>query len=252
MTLKEKLNKIQVELKAPKNLYNKYGNYKYRNAEGILEGVKPLLAETKTILLLQDEIITFGNPTDTYKKFEDDKGSKSQIEAIGERFYVKATATIKDCESDEEISISAYARESFDKKGQDQSQITGSTSSYARKYALNGLFILDDTKDEDASELKEEKDNKAIASAKSAPSKPATPAKPDKAPVESEALQQNKDNVLALIKSVQKQIKLTDEQRQKHLDYYKIKDESELTEEQMLKYLKQLEIARDKSLKPAA
>lgn len=239
MTLKEKLNKIQVELKAPKNLYNKYGNYKYRNAEGILEGVKPLLAETNTILLLQDEIVTFGDPNNTYKKYEEDKGSKSQIEAIGQRFYVKATATLKDCESDEEISISAYARESLDKKGQDQSQITGSTSSYARKYALNGLFILDDTKDEDASELKEEKDNKAAAQTKSVPAKPPTTV-------------QNKENLIVMIKEVQKQINLTPEIRQKHLDYYKVKDESELSEENALKYLKQLEQARDKNLKSAA
>lgn len=246
MTLKEKLNKIQVELKAPKNLYNKYGNYKYRNAEGILEGVKPLLAETKTILLLQDEIVTFGDPNNTYKKYEEDKGSKAQIEAIGQRFYVKATATLKDCESDEEISISAYARESLDKKGQDQSQITGSTSSYARKYALNGLFILDDTKDEDASELKEEKDNKAAAQTKSAPAKPTTaPAKPP-------TTLQNKENLIVMIKEVQKQINLTPEIRQKHLDYYKVKDESELSEENALKYLKQLEQARDKNLKSAA
>lgn len=246
MTLKEKLNKIQVELKAPKNLYNKYGNYKYRNAEGILEGVKPLLAETKTILLLQDEIVTFGDPNNTYKKYEEDKGSKAQIEAIGQRFYVKATATLKDCESDEEISISAYARESLDKKGQDQSQITGSTSSYARKYALNGLFILDDTKDEDASELKEEKDNKTAAQTKSAPAKPTTaPAKPP-------TTVQNKENLIVMIKEVQKQINLTPEIRQKHLDYYKVKDESELSEENALKYLKQLEQARDKNLKSAA
>lgn len=246
MTLKEKLNKIQVELKAPKNLYNKYGNYKYRNAEGILEGVKPLLAETKTILLLQDEIVTFGDTNNTYKKYEEDKGSKAQIEAIGQRFYVKATATLKDCESDEEISISAYARESLDKKGQDQSQITGSTSSYARKYALNGLFILDDTKDEDASELKEEKDNKAAAQTKSAPAKPTTaPAKPP-------TTVQNKENLIVMIKEVQKQINLTPEIRQKHLDYYKVKDESELSEENALKYLKQLEQARDKNLKSAA
>ena len=250
MTLKEKLNKIQVELKAPKNLYNKYGNYKYRNAEGILEGVKPLLAETKTILLLQDDIVIFGDPNNTYKKYEEDKGSKSQIEAIGQRFYVKATATLKDCESDEEISISAYARESLDKKGQDQSQITGSTSSYARKYALNGLFILDDTKDEDASELKEEKENKANATqqVKNVPPKnePVKPTTPEPVPQA-----QNKENVLVLIKAVQKQIKLNEEIRQKHLSYYKVKDESEMTEEQALKYLRQLEQARDKSLKPA-
>lgn len=137
MQLKEKLLKIQTELKAPKNLHNSFGNYNYRNAESIYESVKPLLTTTKTILLMQDEIVQ-----------------------IGDRFYVKATATISDTETEEKISTSAFAREPIDKKGQDQSQITGSTSSFARKYALNGLFILDDTKDEDSDELRNEKNNK--------------------------------------------------------------------------------------------
>ena len=134
MRLKEKLLKIQTELKAPKNLHNSFGNYNYRNAESIYESVKPLLTTTKTILLMQDEIVQ-----------------------IGDRFYVKATATISDTETEEKISTSAFAREPIEKKGQDQSQITGSTSSFARKYALNGLFILDDTKDEDSDELRNEK-----------------------------------------------------------------------------------------------
>ena len=120
------LARIQKELKAPKNLFNKFGNYKYRNAEGILEAVKPLL--NGYVLLLSDE-----------------------IEQIGERYYVKATATLTD--GDESVAVSARAREDEYKKGMDGCQITGSCSSYARKYALNGLFDIDDTKDSDDDSL---------------------------------------------------------------------------------------------------
>lgn len=126
MKLYEKLNKIQTLLKAPKDLYNSFGKYKYRNCEGILEAVKPHLTAFKCILTISDE-----------------------IEQIGERYYVKAVATLIDCEDGEQIVVKAYARESETKKGMDDSQVTGATSSYARKYALNGLFLLDDTKDAD-------------------------------------------------------------------------------------------------------
>ena len=125
----EKLLRIQTKIKAPKNLYNSFGKYKYRNAESICEAVKPFLAEEDCVLLLSDEIVS-----------------------VGDRIYVKATATIKACNSDMEISVSAFARESLEKKGMDESQITGTASSYARKYALNGLFLLDDTKDADSDE----------------------------------------------------------------------------------------------------
>lgn len=129
--LYKKVQEIQTHLKVPKDLYNKFGKYNYRNAEGICEAVKPLLAEHGLILTLSDELV-----------------------AVGERYYVKATATI--CSNAEEkLSVSAFARESFDKKGMDDSQITGAASSYARKYALNGLFLLDDTKDADTDEYKQ-------------------------------------------------------------------------------------------------
>lgn len=121
----EKLAKIQAELKAPKNQFNKFGGYKYRNCEDILEAVKPLL--NGAILTISDEIVM-----------------------IGERYYVRATATYKD--GDYVQTASAYAREDDTKKGMDASQLTGSTSSYARKYALNGLFCIDDTKDADSNE----------------------------------------------------------------------------------------------------
>lgn len=116
---------IQQGLKAPKNQYNTFGNYKYRSCEDILEAVKPLLMEQACVLLLSDEIV-----------------------AIDGRHYVKATATIINSEG-QSHSTSAYAREPEDKKGMDASQITGTASSYARKYALNGLFCIDDTKDAD-------------------------------------------------------------------------------------------------------
>ena len=129
MNLKEKLLKIQTELKAPKGQFNSFGGYKYRSCEDILEAVKPLLKDNKVILTI----------TDT-------------VDNIGERFYIKAAAVLTDTESDESIINTAYARESDDKKGMDGSQITGTASSYARKYALNGLFLIDDTKDADTDE----------------------------------------------------------------------------------------------------
>lgn len=149
MTLKEKLKAIQVELKAPKNLYNKFGNYSYRNAEGICEAVKPFLGRYNTTLIIYDDII-----------------------AVGGRVYVKATANLLDCESGDSISVCAYAREAEDKKGMDSAQVTGATSSYARKYALNGLFLLDDTKDVDTEEYQAQ--SKAKATPKQTPSKPKT------------------------------------------------------------------------------
>lgn len=129
LNLFEKLSSIQVHLKAPKNLYNDYGKYHYRNAEGIFEAVKPYLFEHKLFLTVNDA-----------------------IEQIGDRYYVKAVATLTDCTTGESTSTTGYAREEADKKGMDGSQITGSASSYARKYALNGLFLLDDTKDADSDE----------------------------------------------------------------------------------------------------
>ena len=129
MNFYERVGAIQAELKAPKNLYNSFGKYKYRNAESICEAVKPLLNKYKCVLFLTD-----------------------RVQLVGDRFYIVATATIKDMNENESISVEAMAREPEEKKGMDQSQITGTASSYARKYALNGLFLLDDTKDADTDE----------------------------------------------------------------------------------------------------
>ena len=126
MSVEQKLVDIQRKLKAPKGQYNSFGKYKYRSCEDILEAVKPLLAKEGCSLTISDEIVQ-----------------------VGERYYVKATATLVDIEDKSSLTTSAYARESLDKKGQDESQVTGSTSSYARKYCLNGLFLIDDTKDSD-------------------------------------------------------------------------------------------------------
>ena len=131
MNIYEKLLAIQTELKAPKSQYNDFGKYHYRNCEDILEAVKPLLAKHRAALKISDELVM-----------------------IGDRYYIKATATLYDTAISIEshfpyISNTAYAREEAEKKGMDGSQVTGASSSYARKYALNGLFAIDDTKDSD-------------------------------------------------------------------------------------------------------
>ena len=124
VVLTQRVGDIQHKLKAPKGQYNSFGKYNYRSCEDILEGVKPLLKKHNLALLINDEIVQ-----------------------IGERYYVKATAKITD--GREFVSATAYAREPDTKKGMDESQITGATSSYARKYALNALLCIDDTKDAD-------------------------------------------------------------------------------------------------------
>lgn len=146
MNIYEKLSNIQQELKAPKNQYNSFGGYNYRSCEDILEAVKPLLKKYKCTLQLED-----------------------YLENIGERYYIRAIAKIIDTEKpyveDNElyavncITNSAYAREEESKKGMDGSQITGASSSYARKYALNGLFLIDDVKDSDTTNIGSNEDN---------------------------------------------------------------------------------------------
>lgn len=125
--LTKSLGDVQFKLKAPKGQVNSFGHYNYRSCEDILEAVKPLLHEAGLTLTLSDDVI-----------------------AVGNRVYVKATATVTD--GAESISNTAFAREAESKKGMDDSQVTGTASSYARKYALNGLFAIDDTKDADTDE----------------------------------------------------------------------------------------------------
>ena len=135
----KKLLEIQTELKAPKGQYNSFGKYKYRSCEDILEAVKPICKKNNATLIIADE-----------------------LQNIGDRYYIKATATIIDIEDGSILSNTAYAREEETKKGMDGSQITGTASSYARKYALNGLFCIDDTKDADTDEYKEQTEKDKI------------------------------------------------------------------------------------------
>lgn len=125
--VREKLAAVQKVLKAPKNQYNSFGKYSYRSCEDILEAAKPLCIENGLILTISDDIV-----------------------AVGERYYIKATAAVTDVTDGEKVECSGIAREAEERKGMDASQVTGSTSSYARKYALNGLFSIDDTKDADS------------------------------------------------------------------------------------------------------
>lgn len=126
MAINKRLSAVQQALKSPKDQYNEFGKYKYRSCEGILEAVKPLLAENGLTLTLSDTMTE-----------------------VGGRVYVMATATLTDTADLDTCSVTAYAREEETKKGMDASQVTGAASSYARKYALNGLFCIDDTKDSD-------------------------------------------------------------------------------------------------------
>jgi hypothetical protein len=144
---------IQSKLKVAKDKRNEFLKANFRSAEDILKAVKPLLEETKCVLLLSDEIVAVGNDYKHHKEWNKDNakyGTKDDgTESYeGQRFYVKATVTLINKNGDK-ISTNAYAREDIEKAGVDVSQVTGSASSYARKYALNGLFALDDGKDED-------------------------------------------------------------------------------------------------------
>lgn len=134
--MNETLRKIQIELKAPKNLYNSFGKYSYRSCESILEVVKPLLEKHKANLTLTDAIVPMEG-----------------------RWYIKATAIFDSEEGT--VVTNGWAREPDSKKGMDESQVTGTASSYARKYALNGLFLIDDTKDADTDEYHQETEKKA-------------------------------------------------------------------------------------------
>ena len=177
------LNDIQKNLKAPKSRTNNFGKYKYRSCEDILEAIKPLLGASGELIVSDDLVV------------------------LGDRFYIKATATLKDGEHS--WSACGFARESLDKKGMDDSQITGTASSYARKYALNGLFLIDDTKDADTDEHHQE-----------------TTQKPKKAEPKKEPITEDRYNkALLLIKSG----KYTKEELIKKFDVDPVKVEQDLT-----------------------
>jgi len=189
LTFSDKLIKVQSELKAPKNMYNSFGKYSYRNQEGILEAVKPLLSSNGLCMTISDDIVE-----------------------IGGRVYVKAIVKVFDEESEE--IVEAFAREEESKKGMDSAQLTGSTSSYARKYALNGMFLIDDTQDSDATNTH----GKEIAAptAKKAPIEKTAVTDIDKV---ISALENNRDKTIEQLSSFKfltkeqlKKLKLTEEE----------------------------------------
>lgn len=186
--LTELLVKVQNELHAPKNQFNKFGNYKYRNQEDILEAVKPLLLKHSLTLTIFDDLVF-----------------------IGDRYYIKATCGLR--HGSNEVKVTAFAREQQTRKGMDESQVTGSASSYARKYALNGMFLIDDTKDADSMDNSPSK--------KTAPAK--TTAKPQVKKPKMNATQYSKlkkriteaileDDVTVLIRSAKDTFDLAPEQ----------------------------------------
>ena len=197
MNIYEKLLNTQTELKAPKGQYNSFGKYKYRSCEDILEAVKPICAKNKATLILSDS-----------------------LENIGDRYYIKATATLIDVESGENLENTAYAREESEKKGMDGSQITGTASSYARKYALNGLFNIDDTKDADTDEYT--KQIKAIDENVK-----------NEFQVDEKVTELEAKTVYSLIMNQKRDLN-------KFLDYFKIKNTNELTKTQYVEALKML------------
>ena len=136
MKVHEKLYAVQQQLKAPKGQRNDFGKYNYRSCEDIVESVKPLLAVQRLLLTMSDDLVQ-----------------------VGDRYYIKATAKITDITDGETVEVTAFAREEESKKGMDGSQVTGASSSYARKYALNGLFAIDDTKDSDATNTHSKEEN---------------------------------------------------------------------------------------------
>lgn len=140
----EKLSKIQAEIKVPKNLHNSFGGYNYRSAEAIQEAFKPYAEKYGVMIIMTQQLLMIGN-----------------------RYYIEARATLYDVETLESIETTAYAREAESKKGMDESQITGSAASYAKKYALSSLLFLDDTKDADSDEYtQEQSDQEATAAQK--------------------------------------------------------------------------------------
>ena len=149
MNVYEKLMTVQTKLRAPKGQYNSFGKYSYRSCEDILEALKPLLAEVGAIINITDEIKVIGDNFETME-VEDKKTGEKSVRLVGRRFYIEATAMFIDVETGDSIVARALAREDETKKGMDLAQVTGSVSSYARKYALNGLFAIDDNKDADS------------------------------------------------------------------------------------------------------
>lgn len=217
MNIYQKLLNIQVELKAPKNQYSEFGKYHYRSCEDILEALKPLLLETKTILTITDEMVQ-----------------------VGDRYYVKSIATLIDTEELGEIKATAYAREDENKAKMDLSQMTGSASSYARKYALNGLFAIDDTKDSDTANT----GGKNEGQAPTTQNKPSTTKKDKKVDEDKKAINDNSlasDAQLELIYKLTKEKNCTAESMSSYIkNTYNKNNSKELTKKEASEIIEML------------
>ena len=204
MKVYSKLVEVQNKLKAPKSQFNSFGKYNYRNAEDILEAVKPILKEVGAVVILKDEIVL-----------------------IGDRYYLKTKAQFIDAEEGEIIEVEAIAREAEEKKGMDAAQVTGATSSYARKYALNGLFLIDDTKDNDHDTLyKTDLKNDKFVSL--------DPIIKELKKEEQKISEKQIDNIVELMEKTKSDLK-------GFLGYFKIKEIPEMTAKQAAEGIKMLE-----------
>lgn len=207
MNIFEKLSMIQQELIAPKNQYNKFGNYNYRSCEDILEGLKPCLKKVNAAVRISDEMVL-----------------------IGDRYYIKATATLIDCESEAMTSNTAYAREEEAVKGMSSSQITGSASSYARKYALNGLFAIDDVKDADSRDNRSEAEKKIAEQKK--PTQPKAEVDEQKQAEEEQKKIENSKISEVKLKALLKRCADDHVDTKKIMQLYKVNSLADLTERQ--------------------
>ena len=223
MNVYEKLQHVQEALKAPKNQYNKFGDYHYRNCEDIQKAAKPLLKEVKAALVVGDELVL-----------------------IGDRYYIKATARFIDCESTDKVENTAYARESLDKKGMDASQVTGSTSSYARKYALNGLFCIDDVKDADN---QDNTDKKSAGGQKQNPKSGKKPAAGPAAPsgLDSEGEKAAAEKIdQAKLEVIRKELERTGLEDNVVLKLFKVRELEEITNGQFITVMKKFKATPSK------
>lgn len=208
------LKRIQQELKAPKGQYNSFGKYAYRSAEDILEAVKPLLAKYDAELTLSDDIME-----------------------VGGRIYVKATARFIEHDAETNINdvttVTAFAREPADKKGMDESQITGTASSYARKYALNGMFLIDDNKDADTDEYRQQ--TNAPQQRKQPAQQAANNARVNGRAAAQNATQRNTAASQTVIETITRLIAETNTDTTKFLAFFKVNAVQDLTAEQAKK-----------------
>jgi len=203
-SINEKMFAIQQALVVPKDQYNKFGNYPYRTCEGILEAVKPLLADHELNVLMSDDLIQ-----------------------LGDRYYVKATATLVDAKSGEQITVTAFAREEESKKGMDGSQVTGASSSYARKYALCGLFAIDGNKDSDETNTQSSNDTKPQTRPQPQMPKQTQPQAQPQPAKKVLTPQERKERTIKFLKG------LSDDKLKEYMEYFKIEDVDRITDEQV-------------------